>query len=223
MEASGQRNQKQSFHYVFGQDSKALGSHQVPNIWDRWGGSFPGKLGPLLYCLSGGAAWVFKASFSANDSLLSFKCLINKSRSYCIYSPKLYLCSGFTKNPQITGNDKNGQFWHYEWCSVVQSFLTVCHPMDCSLPGSSVHRIFWARTMEWVAISSYRGSSWPRDRTCASCISCIGRQILYHWATQETLWMMLSISKKKKRSWEQTFLHVSTHQRQQNYCHVMPS
>ena len=49
-------------------------------------------------------------------------------------------------------------------------------PMDCSPPGSSVHGIFQARIREWVAISSSRGSSPPRDRTS---VSCIGRQILY--------------------------------------------
>ena len=64
---------------------------------------------------------------------------------------------------------------------------TQCYPtfwdlMDCSPPGSSLHRISQARILEWVAISSSRGSSRPRDWTC---ISCIGRQILYHWATRE--------------------------------------
>ena len=54
--------------------------------------------------------------------------------------------------------------------------------MDCSLPGSSVHEIFQARILEWVAISFSGGSSWPRVRTR---ISCIGRWILYHWATRE--------------------------------------
>ena len=39
-----------------------------------------------------------------------------------------------------------------------------CYPMDCSPPGSSVHGILQARILEWVAISSSRGSSWPRDR-----------------------------------------------------------
>ena len=48
--------------------------------------------------------------------------------------------------------------------------------MDCSLPGSSVHEILQARILEWVAISISRGSSWPRGQTC---VSCIGRQILY--------------------------------------------
>ena len=44
--------------------------------------------------------------------------------------------------------------------------------------GSSVHGIFQARIMEWVVISYSRGSSWPRDWTCISCISCVGRRIL---------------------------------------------
>ena len=42
-----------------------------------------------------------------------------------------------------------------------------------------------ARILEWVAMPSSRGSSWPKDWTHISCISCIGRQILYHWATRE--------------------------------------
>ena len=48
--------------------------------------------------------------------------------------------------------------------------------MDCNPPGSSIHRISQARILEWVAISFLRGSSPPRDQTC---ISCIGRWILY--------------------------------------------
>ena len=48
---------------------------------------------------------------------------------------------------------------------VAQSCPTFCNPMDCSLPCSSVHGIFQARIREWVAISFFRGSSRPRDRT----------------------------------------------------------
>ena len=43
--------------------------------------------------------------------------------------------------------------------------------MNCSLPGSSVHRISQARILEWVTISFSGGSSQPRDRTCVSCIA----------------------------------------------------
>ena len=45
---------------------------------------------------------------------------------------------------------------------------TLCDPMDYSLPGSSVHGIFQARVLEWVAISFSRGSSQPRDQTQVS-------------------------------------------------------
>ena len=48
---------------------------------------------------------------------------------------------------------------------VAQSCPTLCNPMCCSLPGSSIHRIFQARVLEWVAISFSRGSSRPRDQT----------------------------------------------------------
>ena len=61
----------------------------------------------------------------------------------------------------------------YVCAESLQSCLTLCNPIDCSLPGSSVHGILQARTLEWVAMPSSRGSSWPRDWTCISCISCI--------------------------------------------------
>ena len=62
--------------------------------------------------------------------------------------------------------------------SCVRLFAT----MDCSPPGSPVHGISQVRILECVAISSSRESSWPRNRTSVSCIS---RQILYHWAIRE--------------------------------------
>ena len=62
----------------------------------------------------------------------------------------------------------------------LQSCLTLWYPMDCSLPGSSVHGILQARILEWDAMPASRGSSRPRDQTYSSCIFCTGRQILYH-------------------------------------------
>ena len=53
----------------------------------------------------------------------------------------------------------------------VLSCVWLCDPMDCSPSGFSVHAVFQARMLEWVAISSSRGSSWPRDRTHVSCLS----------------------------------------------------
>ena len=61
------------------------------------------------------------------------------------------------------------------YCSNAQSpsCIRLCDPMDYSPPGSSVHGILKARILEWVAISSLRGSSQPRDQTHVSCISYI--------------------------------------------------
>ena len=57
-------------------------------------------------------------------------------------------------------------------CVQSLSRLILCNPMDCSPPGSSVHGIFQARILEWVAISCSRGSSPPRDQIPVSYISC---------------------------------------------------
>ena len=59
-----------------------------------------------------------------------------------------------------------------------QSRPTLCNPLNCSPPVSSVHGILQARILEWVAIPFSRGSSQPRDRTCISKVSCVGRQAL---------------------------------------------
>ena len=67
---------------------------------------------------------------------------------------------------------------------VTQSCLTLWDPMDCSLPGSSVHGIFQARILEWAAISFSRGSSQPRHWTWVSRIA--GRRFTV-WATMEAL------------------------------------
>ena len=85
----------------------------------------------------------------------------------------------------LEGLEKNWEHFTY-WISsllwvseVTQSCLTLCNPMDYSLPGSSVYGIFQARILEWVAISFSRGSSWPRDRTWVS------RRCFTIWATRE--------------------------------------
>ena len=65
---------------------------------------------------------------------------------------------------------------------VAQLYLTLCNPMDCSLPGSSVHGIFQARILECVAISFSRRFSWSKDWTRVSCI--VGRHFTI-WATRE--------------------------------------
>ena len=97
----------------------------------------------------------------------------------------------FPHSPRI-----HAHFYYHIWfldftCVCVhlsaQSCPALSDPVDYSPPGSSVHGILQARILQWVAISSSRGSSQPRDRTHLSCVSCIGRKILNHHATWEAL------------------------------------
>ena len=71
----------------------------------------------------------------------------------------------------------------YKESEVTQLCPTLSNPMDCSLPGSSIHGILQARILEWVAISFSRGSSWPRDGTQVSRIA--GRHFNL-WATTQS-------------------------------------
>ena len=85
------------------------------------------------------------------------------------------------------------------WLFATASCLTLCNRLDCSLPGSSVYGIFQARTLERIAISYSRGSSWPRDWTHVSCIAGVFFTV---WATSETREEMNSLknSEMKKTS-----------------------
>ena len=58
----------------------------------------------------------------------------------------------------------------------LQSCLTLCHPLDCSPPGSSIHGILQARILQWVAMPSSRGFSWPKGQTLRiSYVSSTGK------------------------------------------------
>ena len=89
-------------------------------------------------------------------------------------SNHLILCCPLLLLPSI--------LWKWSEIEVAQSCLTLCDPMDCRLPGSSVHGIFQAIVLEWIAISFSRGSSWPRDGTWVSHI--LDRRFTV-WATRE--------------------------------------
>ena len=81
---------------------------------------------------------------------------------------------------------------------VSQSCLTLCNPMDCSPPGCSIHEIFQARILEWVAISFSRWSSQPRDRTR---VSCTAGRFFTDWAINErNNEMKTEVSNKKKKN-----------------------
>ena len=70
----------------------------------------------------------------------------------------------------------------FDWVLVAQLWLTLCDPMDCSLPGSSVWGILQARILEWVAFSFSRTSSQPRDRTW---VSSMASRFFTIWAIRE--------------------------------------
>ena len=80
---------------------------------------------------------------------------------------------------------------------VAQSCLTLCNPMDCSPPGTSVHGVLQARILEWVAVPFSRWSSQSRDQTW---LFCIGRRVLYHLSYRGS--PPLKQRLKVKVSWE---------------------
>ena len=82
---------------------------------------------------------------------------------------------------------------------LLQSCPTLHNSMNYSLQGSSVHGILQERLLEWVEISSFRGSSRPRDRTCVSSVFCLP---LNHLGNQDALPHSLSLSLTHIYLWE---------------------
>ena len=91
--------------------------------------------------------------------------------------------------------------WKWKKVLVIQSFPTFCDHKDCIPPGSSVHGTLQARMLEWVAISSLRGSSWPRDWTW---IFCIAGRFFIIWATREAL--LNEVSQKEEKYCMMSFI-----------------
>ena len=85
---------------------------------------------------------------------------------------------------QSPGKAKSHARFSWDDCAYTraQLWLTLCDPMNCSLPGSSVCGISQLRIPEWVAVPSPRGSSWPRELTRVSCVSFITGNV-YCWAS----------------------------------------
>ena len=75
---------------------------------------------------------------------------------------------------------------------LLQSCLTLCNPMDCSPPGSSVRGILQARILGWVLMPSSRASSQPRDRTCISCSSCTAGGFFTTEPLGKPQWMLVT-------------------------------
>ena len=85
--------------------------------------------------------------------------------------------------------------------SVTQSCSTLHDPMNCRPPGSYVHGHLQARILEWIAISFFRGYSWPRDQTQVSCTSS---RFFTVWATRDTLpklWLIMLVEAVQAREY----------------------
>ena len=109
------------------------------------------------------------------------QCTRQSSQQRIIWSPKVN--SAKAEKTVVKRNEIKKIYSQPSVCVLTQSCPTLCDPIDCNPPGSSVNGISQARMLEWVTVSYSKGSSWPRDQTRVSCVSCIVRQILYHWAT----------------------------------------
>ena len=98
--------------------------------------------------------------------------------------PSSFLNSSDNDNSDFPLEEASASLSHCPlYACVSAQFWFLVTPLDYSLLGSFVYRIFQARTLEWVAISFSKGSSWLRDWTHLAYISYIGREILYHSAS----------------------------------------
>ena len=104
----------------------------------------------------------------------------------------------------------------------LQSCPTLCNPMDCSLLGSSVHRILQARILKWVAMPSSRGSCQPRDQTCGSCFAgeFFTTEPPGNWLFKEhrgKLWNERRDGRQNRESWVWILIEASPAQRENSF------
>ena len=107
---------------------------------------------------------------------------IKKQRHYFFNKSPTSQGCGFSSSHVWMRELDYKESWKWKESEVAQSCPTLCNPVASSLSGSSIHGIFQARVLEWIAIAFSRGSSWPRDRTQVSRIA--GRRFTI-WATRE--------------------------------------
>ena len=133
----------------------------------------------ILYYLSHQGSPEIQSDLLVNVQVIDF--LVNASRRVPLQNILGRLCLIWFLWP-LVNKSWNLRMYGVHACMLLpQSCLTLCDSMDCSLPGSSIHGIILqARILEWTAMPSSRESLKPRDRTCASYVSCIFRWALYH-------------------------------------------
>ena len=138
-------------------------------------GSFLSGFSPRTHSrcwFAGFPKWVFRDSRGKNNAAATHCLLIPAGirEAWWKFQERATRLSFWTHFPGFLGPLENKAILiAWKWKLVAQSYVNLCDPMDCSPPGSSLHGIFQARILEWVAVSSCRGSSWPRDGTWISC------------------------------------------------------
>ena len=133
----------------------------------------------------------FETESDLQDSDSSIKCFKNTLTNLLCNLFSFNICAGMIYGTYLYLNkSKRVLTINYDYvfkirihCMHAQLCLTLCNPVDSSLPGSSVHGILQTRKLKQVAISYSRGFSRPRNPTHISCISCVSRCILYHCTT----------------------------------------
>ena len=137
----------------------------------HWGGSNKNAT-PLIRPLAWKSliSWVVYLAFEVL-LILSLEALLFPTSQVFEYLQIVYFFSFLPANWQILSNVH---------AKSLQSCLTLCDPIDHSLPWS-MHRILQARILKWVAMPFSRRSSWHRYQTHISYVSCFDRCVLYHW------------------------------------------
>ena len=142
--------------------------------------------------------------------LLNTIILLNQIKAYLYFYWKLMLSFRHYKswcfNRLVRAKGMKFDFCKWSWCLykvlVAQLGPILCDSMDCNPPHSSVHAIFLARILEWIAIPSSRGSSQPRDWTTIYSV---------HLMWIDTVWESGIRVKRIQTDWQLFFsiLHLS--------------
>ena len=150
----------------------------------------------LLFCIFNSLWPLLKYNFFPNSQktlitstecssgYLYFKSKIKKMKFFSIPERRQFHFDCYLVLPEILAQEFKYTWKNLTVCwgsaELLQSHLTLCDPMDCNLPGCSVHGILQALILPWIFMPSSRGSSQPRDWNPVSYISFIGRQVLHH-------------------------------------------